>query len=145
VISGNQSCKNSRYLQNRFKEYLGYSPIYEGDRTWRNYWECTFTQTGCEFGFPRVSWLRVSIRTNTTKGATAEAIEDAAQLWDDPVEGWVAKVQQVCTHSCHDPCILMHWRIACLCYCHHECLGVSCLSYTVGQQAYAVACPNVQK
>jgi hypothetical protein len=88
-------------MQKRYQDYMGYGPIYTGDRTWRNYWDCTFSNTGCDFGFPRVSWLRVSVRTNTTKGATAENIELSAQAWDDLKTGWVSQVQEVCCIACY--------------------------------------------
>jgi hypothetical protein len=79
--------------RSKYQDHMGYEPIYQGDLTWRDYWDCTFTLGGCD-KFPKVSWLRVSVRTATTKGATAKVIEASAEKWYAE-DGWIKQVQKV--------------------------------------------------
>ena len=83
---------------------------------------------GCaEQQYPKVDWLRVQVRTATSKGAKPEDIVASYERWDD----WVMQVQQVCSQTASIPCrsavLLLFLRVSL------QCMHASCTNKFAGQ------------
>jgi hypothetical protein len=100
------------WLQARtVRDYMGYRKVLPGGTTAFDLIDCSNNPSECTSStqFPKLDWIRVSVRTDTTKGEDPELIEQSYNNWTD----WQTLVQRVCL-SC--PCALSRRAPAVTCW-----------------------------